>query len=125
VQDCQPLPTIPVDAAQIESVIVNLLLNAREAISGPGEIHVTTRSQDGDVLLTVRDNGCGISPEFMANSLFKPFKTSKKTGLGIGMYQTKTVVDAHGGRLTVESEAGKGTTFRVLLPSKAVASISA
>jgi putative PEP-CTERM system histidine kinase len=125
VQDCQPLPTIPVDAAQIESVIVNLLLNAREAISGPGEIHVTTRSQDGDVLLTVRDNGCGISPEFMANSLFKPFKTSKKTGLGIGMYQTKTVVDAHGGRLTVESEVGKGTTFRVLLPSKAVATISA
>lgn len=125
VPDCQPLPIIPVDAAQIESVIVNLLLNAREAISGPGEIHITTRSQEGDVLLTVRDNGCGISPEFIAESLFKPFKTSKKTGLGIGMYQTKTVVDAHGGRITVESEVGQGTTFRVLLPSQAGASNSA
>jgi putative PEP-CTERM system histidine kinase len=124
VQDCQPLPAIPVDAAQIESVIVNLLLNAREAISGPGEIHVSTRSQDGDVLLVVRDTGCGISRDFIANSLFKPFKTSKKNGLGIGMYQTKTVVDAHGGRITVESEMGKGTTFCVLLPSKEVASIS-
>jgi len=118
VQDCQRLPVIPVDAAQIESVIINLLLNAREAISGPGEIHIATRSQNGDVLLTVRDNGCGISSEFIANSLFKPFKTSKKTGLGIGMYQTKTVVDAHGGRINVESEMGKGTTFHVLLPSK-------
>lgn len=122
VQDCPPLPAIPLDAAQIESVIVNLLLNAREAISGSGEIHIATRNQNGDVLLSVRDNGCGISPEFISESLFKPFKTSKKTGLGIGMYQTKTVVDAHGGRISVESEIGKGTTFRVLLPSKESAS---
>lgn len=117
-QNLQPLPPIPLDAVQMESVIVNLILNAREAIQGRGEIHITTCLQEGEAAFVISDNGCGMNPEFVSNSLFKPFKTSKKTGLGIGMYQTKTVVDAHGGRIVVESEVGKGTTFRVLLPVK-------
>lgn len=116
VSQLQPLPAMSLDVAQMESVIVNLLLNAREAISGAGEIHLETHSENGNALLVVRDNGCGMSREFLNQSLFKPFKTSKKNGLGIGMYQTKTIVEAHGGRILVESELGRGTTFRVLLP---------
>ena len=116
VQNLQPLPTLLLDPGLIESVMVNLLLNAREAMSGQGEIAVETGRQDGHALVAVSDHGCGMTPEFLAQSLFKPFKTSKKTGLGIGMYQTKMIIDAHGGSIIVESESGKGTTFRLLLP---------
>jgi signal transduction histidine kinase len=69
------------------------------------------------VLVSVADSGSGMTREFIANSLFKPFQTTKKNGLGIGLYQSKTVVEAHGGRIEVESVPGRGTTFRVLLPS--------
>jgi hypothetical protein len=54
--------------------------------------------------------------EFMSHALFRPFQTTKKKGLGIGMFQSKMIVEAHGGRIEVESEVQKGTTFRVLLP---------
>jgi len=57
-----------------------------------------------------------MTPEFIAQSLFRPFQTTKKNGLGIGMFQSKMIVEAHGGRFSVESAPGKGTTFRVFLP---------
>jgi len=64
----------------------------------------------------VADNGCGMSQDFLNRSLFRPFQSTKKTGVGIGMFQSKMIVEAHGGRIEVESEQGKGSTFRVLLP---------
>jgi hypothetical protein len=66
--------------------------------------------------LLVADNGCGMTPEFLSRALFRPFQTTKKKGLGIGMFQSKMIIEAHGGRIEVESEVRKGTTFRVLLP---------
>jgi signal transduction histidine kinase len=69
-------------------------------------------------VLSVADNGCGMSPAFLKASLFRPFQSTKKTGLGIGMFQSRTIVEAHGGSIQVESETGKGTTFRVSLPVK-------
>jgi signal transduction histidine kinase len=57
-----------------------------------------------------------MSKEFMERSLFRPFKTTKKQGMGIGLFQSKMIVEAHGGRIEVESEEGKGSTFRVFLP---------
>ena len=68
------------------------------------------------VEVPVRDNGCGMSRDFIDKSLFRPFQTTKKQGMGIGLYHCKTIVEAHGGRIEVESEEGRGTTFRVLLP---------
>jgi signal transduction histidine kinase len=64
----------------------------------------------------VVDNGCGMSPEFVRNSLFRPFQTTKKKGLGIGMFQSKIIVEAHRGNIQVESAPGKGTKFGVTLP---------
>jgi hypothetical protein len=57
-----------------------------------------------------------MSKEFMERSLYRPFKTTKKEGIGIGLYQSKVIVEAHKGRIEVESEVGKGTTFKVFLP---------
>jgi len=59
-----------------------------------------------------------MSREFVEKSLFQPFKSTKKKGLGIGLYQCKTIVEAHGGRIDVVSEPGKGSTFSVYLPTK-------
>jgi signal transduction histidine kinase len=81
-----------------------------------GEIKISTRQQNGSVCLIVSDNGCGMSPEFLSRSLFRPFKTTKKGGIGIGMFQSKAIIEAHGGRVDVNSEPQKGTTFTVSLP---------
>jgi signal transduction histidine kinase len=64
----------------------------------------------------VTDNGCGMSQEFISRSLFRPFQTTKKNGLGIGMFQSKMIVEAHQGKIEVESEPGHGATFRIYLP---------
>ena len=66
---------------------------------------------DGKVCIAVSDNGAGMSKEFMERELFKPFKTTKKSGFGIGLFQCKAIVEAHGGSIEVESEVGKGTVF--------------
>lgn len=111
-----PVPQLLLDAKQLKSAIVNLLLNARDASPPGSEIIVRTGLQDGGVVVVVRDEGCGMSQDFLTNSLFKPFRTTKKNGLGIGMYQTKAIVEAHHGRITVQSEPGKGTVVRVWIP---------
>ena len=83
-----------------------------------GRIRVAAGERDGWVELSVSDNGDGMTREFMEKYLFKPFQTTKKQGMGIGLFHCKTIVEAHGGRIEVESEKGKGTTFRVMLPSE-------
>jgi putative PEP-CTERM system histidine kinase len=110
------LPAVCGDAEQLRSVVTNLLLNARDAVGANGRIEVKTGERDGWVTLSVSDNGCGMAPEFVRDSLFRPFKTTKKKGLGIGMFQTKMIVEAHHGYLRVQSEPGKGTAFHVTLP---------
>jgi putative PEP-CTERM system histidine kinase len=111
------LPPVPIDPDQFAKVITNLLLNAREAMTA-GKIEVATNRQNGWVVLTVSDTGAGMTPEFMSKQLFRPFQTTKKQGIGIGMFQSRMIVEAHSGRIEVQSEQGKGTTFRVLLPAK-------
>ncbi|MDB6126611.1 MAG: zraS 6 [Verrucomicrobia bacterium] len=118
VKDLVAMPPFAFDRDQVSKVVTNLVLNSREALTGPGEIRVSTRRIDNWAILTVTDNGCGMSPEYVRRSLFRPFQTTKKSGLGIGMFQSKMIVDAHGGRITVVSEPGKGTTFEVHLPTK-------
>jgi signal transduction histidine kinase len=116
VKNLRPCPRLLLDQEQIVKVVTNLVINATEAVSDGGEIRVETQQNNGWAVLTVADNGCGMTPEFLNRALFRPFQTTKKKGFGIGMFQSKMIVEAHGGRIEVESELRKGTIFRVLLP---------
>ncbi|MCC7202284.1 MAG: PEP-CTERM system histidine kinase PrsK [Nitrospirae bacterium] len=119
VKNLEEIPLIDADCGQLQKVFLNLLLNAIEALP-PGEhekkITVHTFSSNGDVILSVADSGSGMSEEFIKTALFKPFKSSKSNGLGIGLFQCKKIIDAHSGSLEVISEVGKGSEFRVILP---------
>jgi signal transduction histidine kinase len=105
-----------IDPEQMQKVVLNLVLNANDAVGADGTIVVTTGERDQWVYLSVADDGCGMSQDFIARSLFKPFRTTKAHGLGIGLFHAKSIVEAHRGRIEVDSEEGQGTTFRVLLP---------
>lgn len=115
-QRLQPLPPIFADRDQIESLVTNLVTNAREAVAPGGRIAVETERRGSRVVLSIADNGCGMSPAFLKDSLFRPFQTTKKTGLGIGMFQARSIVERHGGRIHVESQVGRGTTVRASFP---------
>jgi len=117
-RELEPLPRILADREQIQSVVTNLVLNAQDAVGSEGVIQVRTSINGQRVLLTVADNGCGMTETFLRESLFRPFQSTKKKGLGIGLFQCRAIVQAHGGGMQVESEAGKGTTFLVSLPVK-------
>ena len=107
------------DREEIKKVILNLLINAIDAIKEEGRIEVKIGVQDNLGYIKVSDNGVGMSKEFIETTLFKPFKTTKINGLGIGLYQSRIIVDAHAGRLKVKSAEGEGTVFTVYLPIKA------
>jgi len=115
-QDLNPLSPVSIDREQIHKVLENLIVNANDALNGrDGNITVGTKENGQWVEISVIDTGCGMSGEFMEKSLFRPFQTTKKQGMGIGLYHCKTIVEVHGGRIEAESEEGKGTTFRILL----------
>ncbi len=104
-----------VDASEIQKVVQNLLHNALEASNSKGPIELEV-GQSEEPYLKVSDLGCGMSEEFIRERLFQPFQTTKEKGFGIGLYQCKNIVEAHGGRIEVDSRVGEGTTFTVFLP---------
>lgn len=106
------------DESQLKQVIINLLTNAFDAISEGGEIRITTgKGSAGTVDLIVEDTGCGI-PESLQNRLFEPFFTTKPVGkgIGIGLSTCYAIVSNHQGEISVTSEEGQGTSFKVSLP---------
>ncbi|MFA6222351.1 MAG: ATP-binding protein [Desulfomonilaceae bacterium] len=113
------LPKIFADGEKLEQVLVNLMVNAKQAISGNGTIAVTAKidQEHQGILISVSDNGCGMSPK-TAEKIFDPFFTTKPVGVGtgLGLSVSYGIVQAHGGRIEVESKEGVGTTFTVLLP---------
>jgi putative PEP-CTERM system histidine kinase len=115
-QDLQPVPKAMMDPDQIHKVLTNLVMNANEAINGKGVIRVTTAHERDTIAFSIKDNGCGMSEKFIDDSLFRPFQTTKKKGLGIGLYHCKLIVEAHHGKIEVISSLGEGTEFRVILP---------
>ena len=114
--DLGEIPAVMADPEELGRVVQNLLLNAREAISENGSIIVQTKNLGSKVEVSVQDNGKGISREFMKNELFVPFHTTKSGGLGIGLFQSKKIMEAHRGSILVESEEGRGTTISLVFP---------
>jgi signal transduction histidine kinase len=108
-----------VDAARVEEVIENLVLNAFEAMTDVGGTLTIEAgpAANGAPMFTVSDTGRGMSRTFIENRLFRPFSTTKKTGIGLGLYTCREVIQASAGAIDVESVEGVGTTFRVVLPS--------
>lgn len=109
-----------VDQEEFKKVLLNLILNAVESVDRDGAINIETRSEAGKASISVKDNGCGMTTEFMTEHLFKPFRTTKGKGLGIGLYQCKQIIEAHGGTITVASAPGQGTTFTITLAPSAM-----
>jgi signal transduction histidine kinase len=104
------LPLVNCDYNQIKQVIINLLINAHDAVSKNGEIKVKTWQKKNRTYLAVEDNGSGISAEIIHN-IFNPFFTTKTRGTGLGLAISKKIAKEHGGDLTVESTPGEGSTF--------------
>ncbi|HXP45635.1 MAG TPA: ATP-binding protein, partial [Terriglobales bacterium] len=109
------LPPVEHDAGQIQQVLLNLLLNAIQAIDDAGNIRVRVSSEDGFATVAISDTGRGIPPEHLAN-IFRPFFTTKKRGTGLGLSLVSRIVEAHGGRVQVASTPGQGSQFMVWLP---------
>ena len=111
------LPGIPIDRELMEQVFLNLLTNAAQASKAGTPITVDAHESDGQVEVSVIDLGCGIPPN-QIETIFNPFVTTKQDGVGLGLAIVSKIVDGHGGKISVESEPGKGSTFRVRLPLK-------
>lgn len=109
------LPTLPLDRVKMRQALLNLLRNAQESIShSQGKITVRAETQNSAVCISVSDNGCGMDLT-QQKDIFSPFVTSKPTGTGLGLAVTSQVIEAHGGRIEVESIPGQGSTFRIFL----------
>ncbi|MBI2216464.1 MAG: PEP-CTERM system histidine kinase PrsK [Candidatus Rokubacteria bacterium] len=115
-KELRAVPVITGDAEALQEVIQNLALNAIDAVNGDGDVAVETYCEGDAVVFAIADRGCGIPKEFLRNSLFAPFRSTKKGGWGVGLYHAKEIVESHGGTIEVASREGEGTTFRVRLP---------
>jgi hypothetical protein len=118
------LPEVEHDSDQIHQVVLNLLLNAVQAIEGAGTVRVEigsgSGSEDDCARVTVSDSGRGI-PEQQLPNIFRPFYTTKGNGTGLGLSLVRRIVEEHHGRINVTSAVGEGSKFEVLLPFSAVA----
>jgi signal transduction histidine kinase len=111
----ESLPQVECDPEQLRQVLLNLTLNAIQAADRPGAIHIEARSRDGFIDMEIRDDGPGIPAEVRAH-LFEPFFTTKHDGTGLGLAVTKTIIEGHGGQITVEPNAPRGARFRITIP---------
>lgn len=114
----EDLPRVQCDPAQIEQVLLALVMNALDAMPHGGNLWLRSRDASTEgVRVEVRDDGTGISPEILPQ-IFEPFLTTKETGhgVGLGLAVSRSIMEHHGGKIEVQSDLGKGTTFTVTLP---------
>jgi len=123
-RDYGAMPLVECDPGQLNQVFMNVLANACDATAANGNIWITTRREGDEAVVTVRDDGVGMTPEVRAH-VFDPFFTTKDVGggTGLGLAISHGVVTAHGGRIEVESTPGAGATFRIILPVGDAASL--
>jgi signal transduction histidine kinase len=106
---------VAADAAKLRQVIANVVVNAAEATPPSGTITIDARANEGQATLTIADDGAGIAPEMMGQ-VFEPFVTTKPHGTGLGLSIAHAIVDAHGGRISIESSPQAGTLVSLQLP---------
>ena len=111
----QPL-AVSGDASRLEAMLTHLVQNAIDASAPGAPIHLSMQDRGHDVLISIADNGHGMSAGFIRDELFKPFRSTKDGGFGIGAFEAREIVRAHGGRLDVESAPGEGSRFLITLP---------
>jgi putative PEP-CTERM system histidine kinase len=110
---------------RLSAVIGHVVQNAQDATPSDGTVEVKLRLADGQAIVEVRDNGCGMDAEFVKTRLFRPFDSTKGlTGMGIGAYECREVISALGGQVVVESKPNVGTSFRIILPLLRDAAVS-
>lgn len=111
----EDLPLVQLDEDLLKQALLNLVLNAQHAMPEGGEVLLTTRVDGGSVVLDVVDTGCGIPPE-VQERIFEPFFSTRPGGTGLGLSTTRKIVEAHGGRIELRSEPGRGSKFTIRLP---------
>ena len=120
------LPDEPVTmvgwADRLKQAMLNILINALEAMPDGGELTMSLERQNGDARITVRDTGPGIPPELL-DTIYQMHFTTKNGGTGVGLYVARSVVQAHGGQIEVRSAAGDGTSFILILPARSLSQI--
>ena len=109
------LPAVMCEENQLKQVFLNLLKNAIEAMPDGGEVHVSVRREEDTVVISFRDQGCGI-PEDRLARLGEPFYTTKENGTGLGLMVSYRIIHNHGGTISVTSQLHQGSTFEVRLP---------
>jgi two-component system, NtrC family, sensor kinase len=114
-QKAPDLPEVEHDSDQIHQVLLNLLLNAVQAMESAGTVRVEIGSRDDGASIVVSDTGRGIPPQHLSN-IFRPFYTTKGSGTGLGLSLARRIVEEHHGRIEVSSVVGKGSKFEVVLP---------
>jgi len=105
-----------IDAVMLKQAILNFFINASNAMNGGGELIVQTERQEDEAVIQISDTGCGIAPEKVA-LVFDACCSSRPQGTGLGLPIARKIIEAHGGKITVNSELGKGTSFTIRLPS--------
>jgi two-component system NtrC family sensor kinase len=109
------MPMLFADATQLKQVFLNIVLNAAQAMAGKGSLTITTSHDAGVITIKIKDTGPGIPPENIGK-LFNPFFTTKEKGTGLGLAISYGIVERHSGKIDVETELGKGSTFIISLP---------
>jgi two-component system sensor histidine kinase BaeS len=117
-EDDMDLPDVVIDPVRIREVITNLLVNAVRAMPGGGELALSVDRSDGGYRVVVRDTGVGMTPDEVDQVFDRFIKGRHSTGSGLGLTISRDLVEAHGGSITMESEAGVGTTVTVTLPAR-------
>jgi len=122
IEEYEELPNLMIDEKNMERVFKNLILNALEAMPNGGKLRITSRKEENPLtaVVEITDTGYGMTEEFINNGLFKPFRTTKRKGLGLGLFSCREIISLHGGKIEVKSKPGKGTTFAVRLPILAI-----
>jgi signal transduction histidine kinase len=123
-EQASDLDDVEHDSDQIHQVVLNLLLNAVQAIEGPGTVRVVIGSENNCASVRVTDSGRGI-PEQQLSQIFRPFYTTRGNGTGLGLSLVRRIVEEHHGRINVTSEVGKGSAFEVLIPFTAAVELEA